>query len=266
MCCMPFIVYLLTCKASGKSYVGQTRRGLEARWWQHCNDALSRGYSHLMCRAIRKHGADDWTREILHTAKDLREARDLEIQEIAEHGTLVPGGYNMTVGGEMVSPHTKSPEVVARIAASNRGQKRSPETCARISEKRKARPLHPNQIAALKRNAALKRGRPNSAESIEKQRQAIMGHAVSQETRDKIAAKARGRRHSNEVLERIREKITGPNSKIARTIIVLFPDGRRETITGLSHFCRKHDLIPGSVRHALRKNLVHKGFQFSEPT
>ena len=52
--------------------------------------------------AIRKYGADSVGREVLALSDDWETLCQLEIAAIASHGTLAPGGYNMTLGGEGV--------------------------------------------------------------------------------------------------------------------------------------------------------------------
>lgn len=92
-------VYLIT-SPSGKQYVGQTVAAFETRWEQHCRDAQNGSKFAIHC-AIRKYGQNSFTHKILHVGvEDPAQLSSLEIAEIANHGTIVPKGYNMTKGGE----------------------------------------------------------------------------------------------------------------------------------------------------------------------
>jgi hypothetical protein len=92
-------VYLIT-SPSGKQYVGQTVRSLEARWREHRYEAV-RGSKLLFHQAIRKYGADKFACEVLHDGiEGIDELNRLEAEEIAARDTLSPGGYNLTTGGD----------------------------------------------------------------------------------------------------------------------------------------------------------------------
>ena len=62
------LIYAIRNTVNGKVYIGQTVRSLEQRWAQHV--LLSRVRNMPVCRAIRKHGADKFTRIVLFYAKD----------------------------------------------------------------------------------------------------------------------------------------------------------------------------------------------------
>ncbi len=76
------IVYLLTNLENGKTYVGKTKRALDRRWFQHCDDAKS-GSTYAIHRAIRKYGKDAFTRSILGQFETEEEALASEKEWIA---------------------------------------------------------------------------------------------------------------------------------------------------------------------------------------
>ena len=100
---MPF-VYSIKCKLEPyKEYIGQTvQDDFQIRLNGHISDVNNGRRRHLY-NAIRLHGWDQFTIEILHSFP--REGNweerldDLEIQEIAQRGTLAPNGYNNETGG-----------------------------------------------------------------------------------------------------------------------------------------------------------------------
>jgi group I intron endonuclease len=100
---MPF-VYSIKCKLEPyKEYIGQTSQDdFQIRLNGHISEVNNGRRRHLY-NAIRKHGWDKFQIEIIHSFP--REGNwqeyldELEIQEIAQRGTLSPGGYNNETGG-----------------------------------------------------------------------------------------------------------------------------------------------------------------------
>jgi group I intron endonuclease len=100
---MPF-VYSIKCKIEPyKEYIGQTsHEDFQVRLNGHMSD-VKNGLKRHLYNAIRKYGWEQFTIEILHSFPregNWQERLDeLEIQEIAQRGTLAPGGYNNETGG-----------------------------------------------------------------------------------------------------------------------------------------------------------------------
>lgn len=93
------VLYKLT-SPSGKSYIGISSKGLEARWAKHVEHACGKRTAGALYAALRKYGPDSFTRELLAETQDWEELRAMEIAAIRAHGTLAPAGYNITQGGE----------------------------------------------------------------------------------------------------------------------------------------------------------------------
>lgn len=94
-----FYLYMVTCRSTGKRYIGITSKKVSTRWRNHVSAALagSQVYFH---KAIRKYGSRDFVIETLARASSWGELCALERSAIEEHGTLKPRGYNLTLGGE----------------------------------------------------------------------------------------------------------------------------------------------------------------------
>lgn len=100
---MPF-VYSIKCKIEPhKEYIGQTGcEDFQVRLNGHISEVNNGRQRHLY-NAVRKYGWDQFRIEILHSF--LKEGNwqerldELEIQEIAQRGTLSPNGYNNETGG-----------------------------------------------------------------------------------------------------------------------------------------------------------------------
>lgn len=120
---MRFYVYVIRCGINGKAYVGKTSRP-RFRWYMH--KCLAKRYAgrregetHLY-RAMRKHGVQHFTFEVIETCETEAHAFDRERHWICQLGTFGPRGYNMTDGGEGVSGHQHKPEAKLRMARPGR--------------------------------------------------------------------------------------------------------------------------------------------------
>lgn len=91
---MKGIIYKITNKVNGKSYIGQTRYTLEFRWRQHIHKK-DNVYFH---NAIHKYGEDNFSKEVLEEC-ELENLDSREIYYIAKYDTF-NNGYNLTIGGE----------------------------------------------------------------------------------------------------------------------------------------------------------------------
>jgi group I intron endonuclease len=171
-----FDVYCHT-SPSGKRYVGQSHKGMAARWREHVAEARS-GSDRLLCRAIRKYGADAFRHELLAQCDTQAGAHASERRWIAQRGTMAPAGYNATAGGEGVVP---ADHVREKWRASWTAERR-----AQHSERTR------EQNAGNDYGTA-NRGRAKSASAREVMSAAAL--AMPTETRAKIDAARRGCTH-----------------------------------------------------------------------
>lgn len=93
---MTYSLYLVTNNINGKTYAGITGRSLRRRWSEHVCHALKNINNGHFYRAIRKHGKDKFTIELLFTYPTKEEACEAEIKYISEN---LPQ-YNSTKGGD----------------------------------------------------------------------------------------------------------------------------------------------------------------------
>ena len=131
-----FIAYMVECSSNGKRYIGITRQTLNGRWSGHVHDATKspdrRNYRSALHNAMRKHGIDAFSIRVICEAASWRELVAIERGLIAQYGTMVPRGYNMTAGGEG-RYGAKQPRAAVLITASkNRGRKLSDEHRLRL--------------------------------------------------------------------------------------------------------------------------------------
>ena len=218
-------IYLLT-SPDGKEYVGkswETKHGIKGRWNSHKRSALKneKGCTYLYA-AIRKHGWDNFRKEIIHEisfethGEDWKKIiSDTEDREIRTRNSMTPNGYNLVVGfntahveisdetRERMSARSKgennpmfgkprTDEVKEKLRIANTGKTyppRGPEYSAKMSELNKGE-KHPmfgkkHTEEAKKAIGEKIRGRKDSEDTKAKKSAALKGRVVSVETRQK---------------------------------------------------------------------------------
>lgn len=187
-------IYLIKNTVNGKCYVGQTIHAPDKRINRHLN-CTSRGSS-LLAKAVKKYGRDAFEFEILHEVFDF--ALDaLEVQEIKNHNSLSPNGYNLESGGnsnKTITPESRRKMSEAQKGNTNaKGKKRSAETCRKISE--------------------VQKGRKHSTETRRKMSESLKGRKPSDEHRRKLSEVQKGRKFSTEHRRKLSEAAKGRKRK-----------------------------------------------------
>lgn len=195
-------VYLVTNNVTGKCYVGQTVKTVAQRWGEHVKHAAKSKVP--SGKSIAKHGKDAFTVREIDTAVSREDLDNKETRWIAFYDTVVPKGYNLSVGGKGRSGMPLTPEHKARISAALKGRERSPEHCASLSTANKGGTRTPEHKARI--SAGLR------------------GHTHTTEARAKISFANKGKLYTPEVKARISATLTG------RT---LTPEHRDKIIAGM---------------------------------
>lgn len=177
--------------ANGKSYIGITTKTAAERFNGHrrksCGNSAKSNVP--VYDAWRKHGEPQLTVLAILENGELASA---EQRAIAAYGTLLPNGYNMTVGGE-VSPMLL-PDVAAKVSAKNKGKLRGPMSelhKKNLSEARKG--IFPSEETLEKmRNSSKARARtPCSEETKRKISESHKTSSTAKEAREATANKRR---------------------------------------------------------------------------
>lgn len=124
-------LYKLT-SPSGKSYIGISLKGLEARWAKHVEHACGKRTAGALYAALRKYGPSNFRREVLAAHEDWDTLRAMEVDAIRAHGTLAPNGYNITQGGEGTRTRL-SAEARANISAAQKKRFEKPSERERLA-------------------------------------------------------------------------------------------------------------------------------------
>lgn len=190
-------IYKVTHTSSGMRYFGITKRSPSDRWAEHRHDSRRKRGSRraFLHNAIREHGVEAFTFEVVRTTATRDEACEIERALIAEFQTMRPHGFNLTTGGE-----------------STPGTKHSDETKAKNKARWKDAEFKENALVGLRRNSkwsgpdADRHRQEAAARMSERNRQnwrdpdyaartieALRNREVSDETRAKIGAAGKGR-------------------------------------------------------------------------
>jgi group I intron endonuclease len=221
-------IYKITNTKNGKVYYGQTRQPPNRRWTQHKQSAKNNGKM-ILYDAIRLHGVENFTFEVVCECETLEELNTKEIEYISTNKSLAPNGYNAARGGDN---YEKTPETCAKISASNKGRIISDEWRKNMSIARKGRKI--TEETRLKMQKAQKGrlitdetkqklreaniGKKQSADTIEKKsaartgvawsdkkRASMMGRKNTEETKKKMSESQKGRIFSEETKKKMRE-------------------------------------------------------------
>jgi len=168
---MKMTVYHVFDTMTGKAYVGQTRYSLKSRIRGH----LRRSNTCLFGQELRKR-PDDFVWTVLVEVETEQELDDAETAFIREFGTLVPNGYNKTLGRQ---GHILSEETRRKIGDRHRGRKHSTVSRMNMSE------AHLGKSGC---RLGVRLSDETKAKISQNRQGKSMGHAVSEETRAKISA------------------------------------------------------------------------------
>lgn len=160
-------IYKITNTINGKIYIGQTIQP-DKRWTQHKTNAATNSPKMIISYAIKKYGSDVFEFEVIAGCKTWDDANEIETLLVSQYNSLVPNGYNVSLGGfnapkseqwtqAMKDWHASlSPEERAEISKKQseatlkqieekghpaQGTKRTPEQSARLSQARKDNPV-----------------------------------------------------------------------------------------------------------------------------
>ena len=127
------LAYRITNTANNKSYVGITTRNIERRWYEH--KCVPNSCGQLLAKAIKKYGESAFVIEHIASAiGGTDNLKELEKQLINQCGTMVPNGYNLTLGGDGVFGYKHTAEHNKRNGDLKRGTKHTEQTKAKMKE------------------------------------------------------------------------------------------------------------------------------------
>jgi len=190
---MSYFIYIIENLINGKRYVGKTTR-LEKREREHASGKTN---CRLLERAVRKYDWQNFDFCIIEKCKTMDEMNGRESFWIKTLGTLCPGGYNLTEGGEG-------------------GGIPSYDTRLKMSRSAKIKiftPEHRKNIGNAVRGKKNGRyGKPVVGEHRRKLSESHKRENLSEETLLKMSLSHIGHVHSDETKGKISEALSGSKS------------------------------------------------------
>jgi len=218
------IVYLVT-GPKGKQYVGQTMSPFTDRKSQHLS-LVRNGTGSYLHNAIKKHGPEKFTWEILDYCQTIDEMNEREQFWIRKLNALCPNGYNLTTGGMNSIPCEETRRKISEAKSGPKhpmyGKTRSPKTRRKISEALSG-PKNPNY------------GKSKSPKTRRKISEANTGKKRPPETKERMRKRlikdwAEGKFKGNKGHERSPES----RERMSKTVKKLWAEGRYEFHKGQS--------------------------------
>lgn len=195
-------LYIIRNTLNGKEYVGQSSN-VGKRCMEHLRASDP---SKLLYRAIAKHGVAAFEVSC-HLKGEVSTLPDLEVILIAERGTLVPKGYNLTEGGEGSTGYTPTQETRARMATAQIGRTHSEATKERMRIARYAN----NHQKGVKLSEERKK---TIAEMTRKLHTGVKrSPEACQRIKESLVEVVKNYKHSAEVRQRISERTLGKPKK-----------------------------------------------------
>lgn len=92
-------IYIIKNTVNKKLYIGQTKQALRTRFVGHKTKSNNGSKSAIHC-AMRLHGIENFTIELLYEYQTLEEVNQKEIEYIKQFNSMAPNGYNILKGGD----------------------------------------------------------------------------------------------------------------------------------------------------------------------
>jgi len=240
------IIYKVTNKITGKSYIGQTIKTLNIRRNGHYADVKrNKNDNNYFHNALRKYGKENFEWE---TIEECNSKEDLNLAEewyIRYYNTFGKGGYNLTYGGEGSQGYKHTEESKRKIGNISKGRKLSKEWREKISKSGKGRIVSEE---TKRKMSECQIGKNNS----------FYGKTHSDETIKVISDKLSGNKnpfygktHSKEILEK----------KSRHIWRISYPNGDIKEFRVLSLWCKENNLDYGLAKYYVKVDKPYKGYK-----
>ena len=179
-------IYRITNSINGKIYIGLTGWGYEERWLRH-KSASRLGVETYLYNAVRKHGEENFSIELIEQTETIEQAKEREKFWIHQFNSIDRDlGYNIKDGGE---GNELPEETKQKISKTNRQRFiDNPELRQRISIQKKGikyPPEYGRKISVAKKGKTPNRDYTMSDEQKDKLRLANLAQFSSEDSRKK---------------------------------------------------------------------------------
>ena len=201
---MSWCIYRITNLINGKTYIGQHK-------YKKLDDSYM-GSGKILKQAIKKHGIENFKKEILYSRIQYKETADnMERFAIAKERAIGKAEYNLADGGQGGDlGNAINKKRSEALKNKNKGKKLSEETKQKISEKMKGNTNSKGKKLseeARKKISEAERGKPG----MKGEKNPMWGRHHSEETRKKLSEAKIGEKNPNygkSLSEETRKKIS----------------------------------------------------------
>lgn len=212
-------IYLVTNRTNGKQYVGRAKHGVNKRRKTHEKDTI-KGSNRLFHKALRKYGIDNFDWDEVYSNVPDEDLNRLEIEAIKWYGSKVPGGYNLTSGGDggdvisgmdveslarykinlsiAMKKVVKTPEYREKQKIVQTGRKHKDETKFKIREANLGRIFSEETIKKMSESAKKRGPRKQSVEERKNRSVNMMGNSCCSSAKARRAIAESNRRRIGE--------------------------------------------------------------------
>jgi len=202
------IIYKITNKVNGKSYIGQTKFTLEYRVKQHLTEKS------YISNVLRKYGIQSFDISFIDIGVDKEILNEKEIYWISYFNSVYPNGYNLTYGGEGVNP---SKLVKSEISRRTKEAMNKPGVKEKLKKPKSQE--HKKKIGESNKG---KHFLPQSEEHKRKRSQSMKGKntgPLSEEHRKKLSEIRKGKKRPNVSGENNSSKRLEVRKKIGEAVL-----------------------------------------------
>ena len=209
---MTMDVYLITCSANGKQYVGSTVKGWENRWERH-RKALKSGSHHspIMQRAAELYGANTFSCQLLEEVDgDVMHLVEREQYWMDTLETMQPKGFNCREAGNKGSMSAESKRKLSKSLYKHYEENnKTPEQIEKWRESIKKYHAE-NEVSEETRRklSAANRGKKVTEETRRKISEAQKGRTMSEEMKAKVSEGLKQYYAENSMSDDTRQKIS----------------------------------------------------------
>lgn len=212
-------IYQITNKKNNKSYIGFTKLSIQQRFKTHLKRARNK-VNRRLYDSINHHGPENFVLSLVEDDLTEEEAKEREIYWIKEKNTLIPNGYNMTLGGD--GGHTtrnyteeQRRKYIEKLSASQKNRwktfKFSEETKLKISNMNKGKTITSEQRAKISKTLKDKISSGDYKPNISGLRPHIPGEFKhNKESKVKLSKARKGKKYEDvmsvETVKRIKER------------------------------------------------------------
>ena len=262
---MKYFVYKITNIINGKSYIGFTSKNPpEKRWKEHvCSQSR-----YPINKALKKYSKENFEFTILSLNYNYNKALKEEIKFISKYNTIVPNGYNVTIGGEGVTGIKKTIKQRKVHSQYMKNFYKEEENRKRMSQKIKD--LYKDPIFRDKMKDVHKKSH-NNEEYKRKCSKNFKKLWKNQEYRKKTLEARKITQRTIEYREKHsriqKERYKNPEVKnkqidaVCRYIYeIKFPNNKIKTVKNLREFCRKNNIPHSSLYSAMKEKREYKKY------